>query len=754
MTVPPAIARAARPAVGLICGLLTGLGGIAAGADETAPASRSADGLDVRVGFDGVYRTGSWTPLVVSLPTGVPQKAATVHAWVEDPDGQFVRSPPAAVETHRDGTRTARVCVRFGRPTGRLLVEAEGLSGEGNAAAQAPAAAGRGLVPHTLPPPIASTETILLVLGDLPAAGRAARLLAGDDGARPRVVALEPDAGLGGAGRAGEPRDFDAADAIIVCGAAVAAGDFDQRTLEGIDGWVRRGGRLVFVAGVSAARVRPGESPLAGWLPGPVGRLVPLRRTSAIETYAHADRPIEKSVAAGLQVPLLDNARSLEGAVEAFAGSTPGDLPLVVRRGHGFGTITWIGLDVDQGAFRNWSGTDTLLVELLGGREKGGGAGRAGETRRGPLDLAGQLRTAVDQFPGVSAVPFEVIAGLSILYVLCLYPLDWWLVSRGGGRPWLAWFSLPLLVTLAGGLAWLVADRWKGTATQFSRADVVDIDAAGGLARGFSFAGVWSPTNTAIDLSAGPAAAVPTAGPADIAVSWLGAAGRGIGATDAPIPHPSLASTDYSYGPSLAALEAVPIAAASSRLFEAEWSAPLADPPVSSTFGRDGQGTLKGKLVNRLPFPLEQCVLMHAGWLYDVGRLDCGQAFEPGNGRGPRSLAGAITRRAASSDRDVASRWDVDGTDVGRILELAGFHAAAGGRAYTSLESGRLARLDLSPLLQLDRAVLVGLGPCGTLWSGERPIPSPDGMTLWRIVMPLGGNPDDRREPDRSVTAP
>jgi hypothetical protein len=145
---------------------------------------------------------------------------------------------------------------------------------------------------------------------------------------------------------------------------------------------------------------------------------------------------------------------------------------------------------------------------------------------------------------------------------------------------------------------------------------------------------------------------------------------------------------------------------------------------------------------------------MHAGWLYDVGRLEREQAFEPGNGRGPRSLAGAITRRAASSDRDVASRWDVDGTDVGRILELAGFHAAAGGRAYTSLESGRLARLDLSPLLQIDRAVLVGLGPCGTLWSGERPIPSPDGMTLWRIVMPLAGNPDDRREPDRSVTAP
>jgi hypothetical protein len=747
MTSRPAVARAVVPAVGLVCGLLAGLGSPGSAAGETKPGSGAAGGVEIRVGFDGVYRTGSWTPLVVSLPPGGPA-GGTVHAWAEDPDGQFVRSPPATVETRADGSRTARVCVRFGRPTGRLLLEGVGLTGDGQGAG--PAAAGRSLVARTLPAPIASTEKVLLVLGDLPAATRTARLLAREDGSRPRVVALKPDAGRDGAGQAAEPRDFDGADAIVVCGSAAVAGDFDRRTLAGIDGWVRRGGKLVFVAGASAARVREAGPPLDSWLPGPIERLVPLRRSGPVETYAHAERPIEKNAVAALQVPLLANARSLDGSIEAFAGSTPGDLPLVVRRGHGFGTVTWIGLDIDQGVFRNWPGTDTLLVELLGGREESTGAGRAGEARRGPLDLAGQLRTAIDRFPGVSAVPFEVIAGLSILYVLCLYPLDWWLVSRGAGRAWLSWLSLPALVAVACGLAWLVADRWKGTATRFSRADVVDIDAAGGLARGFSFAGLWSPANAAVDLAAGPTAAVRAAS-ADAAVSWLGAAGRGIGATDAPIAHPSLATADYGYGPSLATLESVPIAAASSRLFEAEWSGPLADPAVDAALGRDGQGTLKGRLVSRLPFPLEQCVLMHAGWLYDVGRLDPGQAFEPAAGRGPRSLAGAITRRAASSDRDVASRWDVDGTDVGRILELAGFHAAAGGRAYTSLDSGRLARLDLSPLLRIDRAVLVGLGPCGTLWSGRMPIPSPDGMTIWRIVIPLATGPDGR---DRSATAP
>jgi hypothetical protein len=137
-------------------------------------------------------------------------------------------------------------------------------------------------------------------------------------------------------------------------------------------------------------------------------------------------------------------------------------------------------------------------------------------------------------------------------------------------------------------------------------------------------------------------------------------------------------------------------------------------------------------------------VLVHAGWLYDVGTLGPGARFEPGAGRGPRSLAGALTRRAAAKDRDVAERWDTSSTDVARILEVAGFHRAAGGSSYTSLEPGRLGRLDLSPVLGTGRAVLVGRGPAGTAWrvqAGDAhalpPVPAAEQTSVWRFVLPL-----------------
>ena len=731
---------------------------------------------DVQVGVGGVYRTGAWTPLVVSRksrpanPTRSSQSpdesspdGGYLYAWVEDPDGQYVRSPPAALVTDGGGTQVARVCVRFGRPTGRVLIQEPG---------QKPTY-------HGVPPAIGSTETVLLVVGNVPNAERASRLLARDDGTRPRVVtALDPLA-LGKSAR-----DFDGVDAIIICGqslvdsehaggsgnAASSTPEDRRTTLTGIDSWVRQGGRLVFIAGECAPTLVDAQPAAAAWLPGPIGRpgeiarMVPLRRLTPIETYSRASRPFEKNAMSSLQVPLLANVSQLDGVIEAFAGNAPTDLPLVVRTAYGFGTITWIGIDIDQGAFRTWQGTDTLLVALLGGRPRTADSGRAGEMHSGVPDLAAQLRMGMDQFVGVQAVPFELIVGLAMLAIGCLYPLDWWLVSRWGSRQWLAWISLPLLVAILSSLAWITANRWKSDAWKMSRAEIIDIDATSRLVRASAWAGVWSPANASLDVDAMPTlwVAQPAVrdpsqaaecglvdGSAQSAISWCADSGRRFGSTDAAMPHPSLATANYGYSASLASLAGVPIAASSSRLFESQWTARTAGSPATTSLDLNAQGTLRGGIAHHLPFPLTQCVLVHAGWLYEIGRLAPHQRYEPDAGRGPRSLTGALTRRAASRESDVALRWDTSSVDTARILEIAGFHAAVGGRGYTSLLSGRLERIDLSPLLRVDRAVLVGWGPAGTAWntgwkesgcevpSGES-LGESEGHSLWRMVVAIG----------------
>lgn len=705
-------------------------------------AGPTSTGIEVEVGVAGTPRAGCFNPVSLRLPAAdLPAAGGRVAVAAEDPDGQWVQTPAVELRATPDGGAVARLLVKLGRRDGNLRVVT--LPAATETAADSPAGPTPPIETVSLAGTVESTQELLLVVGTLSNADRAARLAAREDGSRARVLSLATGSSSGGmplpaaCGPAG--LTYDAVDQVIVCGRAVAGGDSEQQ-LADLDEWVRLGGDLVLLAGMSLPDLVAASPTVVSWLPGRFDRLVPLRRGAAIETYARASRPLDRVAVDALQVPLFAAEPPLDGIVEVATGGRSTDPALVVRRAHGFGRITWVGLDLDDRPFQNWPGTDSLLLELLDREGQSAAAGRAGEVRRGGLDLAGQLRLAVDRYPGVAAIPFTVIALIGLLYVATLYPLDWWLASRDSRRSWVAWFSLPLIVGSFTLITWTTAERYRSPIGHLQTAGIVDVDQAASFLRAASFAGVWTAENTRFDIAATPAEPLqPTA--ARTAVSWFAAPGRSLGGPDALTPHPALAAAAYQFGPTAGLLDDVPQAAASSRLFTALWCGRGETLPIQSALDRTGQGTLRGTLDSRLPFPLEDCVLVHGGWLYAVGRLPPGGRFDLETGRGPRSLAASLTRRETVQDRSVPARWEADDRDIARILEVAGLHAAAGGPGYTGLESGRLGRLDLSRLLSLRRAILIGRGPAATRWqladnTGQGVAP-PAGTTLWRIVLPV-----------------
>jgi hypothetical protein len=690
-----------------------------------------ADAPEIRAGVGGAWRVGAWTPLVVSWPASDASDGRRVRLAVEDPDGQFVSSPPVPVVADDGGRVTAAAAVRFGRASSRVRVEVDAPGGADGGVIEATAAG----------EPLPATAGVVLVFGDLPAVNRAMRLVDRERGSVSRVVVVTDTRTT-----ASPPMSFDMAEVMVVCGGIVPS--IADEGVAAIDRWVRSGGRLVVLAGESAARL---AGPAATWLPGRFDRTVPLRRIGAVEAFARVTGLAERLPPEGLATPRFVDP--VGGVVEAAAVEGASSLPLVVRRAHGFGTITWVGLDVDRPPFRDWPGTEPLLFAAIEGREGRAGDTAAAGTPRGG-DLAAQLRAALDTFPAQASgrrprvTSFELVAGLGLLYVLALYPLDWWIASRWASRPWLAWASLPVVAAgfTAAALGLAPTRGLTGLVSSVS-AEVVDIDTSTATARGSAWAAVLSGDNDLLDVSVGaPATLVPRA---EAAVSWFADAGTGFGGMDAAVAHPSLAAADYGYGDTLAELRRVPIAAGASRLFEARWSGGVDGGLVESTLEGTPQRTLAGGVSHRLPFALERCRLLHAGWLYDVGTLRPGERYDCAAGRGPRSLASALTRRGAVKDRDATARWDASSTDVARILEVAGFHAAAGGPGYTGLFGGRLGRLDLSPLLAVDRAVLVGEADASvrsTAWQlaargGGAATPDAATPPLVRIVIPVAVEP-------------
>ena len=262
MTRPAEPRRRRRAAA---CGLVA----VVTLAASTFSASRGVAELPgISVGFAGVTKTAAWTPVWVRLPGDAP--AGRVRVWADDPEGQPVASPWKAFELVA-GRHEAVCHVRCGRPAGLLRVEIE--AGQGRATSYEVEAS-----------PIESTATVVLAIGELPSLTRAAALLESDDGRRPRIVTVSQEDLP-----AADPLDFDAADVVVLCG---STGRPSPNLAAALDGWVRRGGFLVYMTGGLTGGEAAAAAPFAAWLPGELQRFVPLRRTASVETFARASRPL------------------------------------------------------------------------------------------------------------------------------------------------------------------------------------------------------------------------------------------------------------------------------------------------------------------------------------------------------------------------------------------------------------------------------------------------------------------------------
>lgn len=249
---------------------------------------------------------------------------------------------------------------------------------------------------------------------------------------------------------------FEGVDAVIL-----ATGDDETSAqwstaspqIAALDEWVRMGGRLVVSVGRHAEGVLASGAPLAAMVPGVCEGMVPLRQSAILESYAETTDPLHTGGGAfELQVAKLAGAR---GKIEAYAGREPRDLPIVVRASRGFGEIVFVAADLDRPPLSTWTARTQFIEKLLrtakapAADESQGTLGQV--TTLGFVDMAGQLRGALDQFAGVELVPFWVVVVLVLAYIGCIGPLDYWLVKHVFRRAELTWLTFAVTVLVFSG---------------------------------------------------------------------------------------------------------------------------------------------------------------------------------------------------------------------------------------------------------------------------------------------------------------
>jgi len=119
-------------------------------------------------------------------------------------------------------------------------------------------------------------------------------------------------------------------------------------------------------------------------------------------------------------------------------------------------------------------------------------------------DLSGQLRSALDRFTGVRLVPFSLVAGLIVLYILLIGPGDYFFLRKVVRRMEWTWLTFPLIVVLVSAGAYFLAYYLKGDQLRVNQVDLVDVDAASGRLRGTTWMNIFSPRMESFNLSVAP----------------------------------------------------------------------------------------------------------------------------------------------------------------------------------------------------------------------------------------------------------
>jgi hypothetical protein len=507
--------------------------------------------------------------------------------------------------------------------------------------------------------------------------------------------------------------------------------------------WIELGGRIVLCVGARGAEIAAAESSWKTLLPGEFVEVVPQKERTGLETFTKAELPFDQEFYQRKR-PSITRLKNVRGEV-LLSEESSGGHPLAVLAPAGLGTVVFVGLDLDHSSLAAWAGRPRLVAALLA-REFGRRETNERDTPRGALrlgyeDISGQLRMALDRFPGVTLVNFTTISVLTLVYLLLIGPGDFLLLTRLGWPRHVTWLTFPLVTAGFVGLAWMLLGQTHGSRVRLNQVEIVDLDVERQVARGTVWAQLYSPATSRYDLRLRLSPAAASLESPQGWLSWQGLPGDALGGLDSRQVVLTSAQPYRATMPGQSpALDNLAVSVASSKSLSARWWAKTALTADSRlTFNADG--LLSGEFHQPLGVELKECILAFGERLYRLHTLRPGQVvtIDP---QSSLYLEWQLTLRKIEESKDVATPWDPVATDVPRIAQMLMFYDAARGRNYIGLTDRYQPYVDLSEHVRLDQAVLVGraVGPVSTLGNQDGPLAEPSDTNTWtwyRLVFPV-----------------
>ncbi|TWT60091.1 hypothetical protein [Rubinisphaera italica] len=539
-----------------------------------------------------------------------------------------------------------------------------------------------------------------------------------------------------------------------------------MESISQIISWVQVGGKLVIFPDQEAEKFL--ESSLASNLPINFERTAQVRDLSRVESFVgEASRLRTRNP---LTIPRIV---SVNGTT--LVGGLTG--PLVIKSPWGMGELTFCALSLNEDTFQNWEALPQLyriLADLPGLNESRNDSSSNLLTQTGLSDFKTQWDAGLSDF-GLLAPNVWIPLSLLLATAFIVGPIDYFLVRHILKKPWLTWCTFPTLVVISVIWGLRSTDRQavnaasaaeeKPGAIRYNQALVVDYAETTRSERHRQFTKMLIPETGRYDISVKSELPFPMPDHVELTTTSSVPEATYRGYYRNASAH--LDQTSYQIQPQLGKVLRAPAHEQSTLLLEAAGMS-LIDPDhdeletsfaVTSQLSSNSSMQVKGTIEHALSGELTDWFLAYDKLIYFVDEdheqasLAPGEVLEfPSRSIRQRELSAQLTgttqslvkRKTGVGEKLMIRRVDYDlfSPDLDYILTIMTFHDLVGGKDYTKLTNIEFSNWDLSPLLALDQAVLIGRVET------EEPAPvvkdetvsANKTVTFVRLIMPVDRN--------------
>ncbi|MBR5626537.1 MAG: hypothetical protein IKW74_02820, partial [Thermoguttaceae bacterium] len=458
--------------------------------------------IGINVGIVGAYKNGIQVPVTVTCQT--TSVLETVELESVDSDGTPVRLSCSRekLKTETEGNVT-RVEINFspGHANGKLTVRCKTSNTPGGFAKTISPGMSEEDPAFRFEQPLPLPRPVVLVVGDdnigLKEAFGEVRI---NENRRPEIRTVNSWKDL-----PQTPDGYEVVDTLVLTTTTPEilqdVTPEDPRA-QAIFDWVRLGGKFVLIAGEHSIPLLSEHKVWKKFLPGKTvaPKLHEFRMANAL---VQAVPNAKNLVMTGsrdypfLNVPVVSDLNP-DMTIEIQEQETP----LLTRWVCGLGTMTWFAAELSSPPLSNWSGRTVLVAKIFGLEVQNieQKTTQNSLVQLGYHDISGELRSALDQFDGITIIPFSLILVLLFLYLLIVGPGDWYLTHHLLKRPNLTWLTLPFYVILFCVLTVAIVRHTRPREIQVNQVDLVDLDTVTGTVRGTTWCGVYSPKDAQYNL--------------------------------------------------------------------------------------------------------------------------------------------------------------------------------------------------------------------------------------------------------------